>query len=372
MVPSIPAEVVYSVLDHLWDDPWTLFNCALTCRTWRDASRRLLKRWNGLQIFDFENLDRVSRLVNFRKTRHFYRDLGQLYLTDDKEKPFVHVFPLRLPGTLFPNVRLLRLSQLDWTSRRPHANIFSLTTAFASIIDLSVLNSRFGTFADLHKFIIAFRNVVALELNAIHVSSPTTLGLKYRDLSKVPRSPIKWLRLEALQLDTTVLVYNPRSEQPMLLNPILALCTTFTSITIIHMRRCTFRMWNDVHRFMSSFPCLQDVKMLDVSCDLSNRLFEPSREGDDPTMPKLERFVAHVGTALEGNRVLDWLTAGQSMRNLRTLSVGPCNTYAVGRTLRVIGRGLDNLNLQTVTLGGEPSLRDWRPPTHRLTYRSSG
>lgn len=353
MIPSLPAEIVYGILDHLWGDPWSLFNCALTCRTRRDASRRLLKRWNGLQIFDFENLERVSRLVNFRKTRHFYRDLNQLYITDDKEKPFVHVFPLRLPGTLFPNVRLLRLSHIDWTSRRPHANIFSLTTAFASIIDLSVTNSRFGAFADFHKFIVAFRNAVALELDAVHVSSPITLGLKYRDPLKAPRSPIKWLRLEALHFDTTAPVYNSGTEQPVFLNPILALCSTFTSVTILHMRRCTFRTWDDMYRFIPSFPRLRDVKMLDVDCGYSNHLFEQPFTSNDPIMLELEKFVAHVGMALEGDGLLIWLAANQPMRNLRTLSVGPCNTYLIGHTLRALGSNLDSLNLQTETVEGQ-------------------
>lgn len=353
MPPSLPAEVVYSILDHLWGDPWALFNCALTCRTWRDGSRRLLKRRHGLQIFDFENLERVSRLVNFKKTRHFYHNLNQLNITDDREKPFVHILPLRLPGSLFPNVKLLRLSQVDWTSRRPHTSVFSLATAFTSIIDLSVLTCRFGSLADLHKFITAFRNVVALELHAIHISSPITLGARYWDPPKPSRSPVKWLRLEALRFNNMVPVYNPGIEQSMVLNPIFALCTTFTSVTIIHIRRCKFRTCGDLQRFIQSFPRLLDVKIFDVRYDLDAHRFVAPLASDTPATPELQRFAAHVKAPSEGDRLLEWLAASQSISSLQTLFMSPCNTSMVGRSLRVLGRSLDSLDLRTTATEGD-------------------
>ena len=93
--------------------------------------------------------------------------------------------------------------------------------------------------------------------------------------------------------------------------------------------------------------------MLDVDCGYSNHLFEQPFTSTNPIMLELERFVAHVGMPLEGDGLLIWLAARQPMRNLRTLSVGPCNIYLIGRTLRALGSNLDSLNLQTETVEGQ-------------------
>ncbi|TFY62967.1 hypothetical protein EVJ58_g3530 [Rhodofomes roseus] len=264
--PTIPADLVYHILDHLWSDPWTLFNCALTCRTWRDASRRLLKRGHVLTINDFENLDRISRLLNNKKTRHFYRDLQQLYIADDKEKPFLHILPLRLPGSLLPNVRLLRLSNIDWTSRRPHSSTLAMTTAFAAVIDISIDGSRFGSSTDIRQFISAFRNLTALELDGVNILSPVA-GPRYLDLSKAACSPVKWLRMENLHLYAIPRGGSTAIAYLVFLNPILDLCSSFTSLSMLHIRRCTFGSFDDLRRFVCCFPRLRQLKMMDVGWD---------------------------------------------------------------------------------------------------------
>ncbi|KAH9932991.1 uncharacterized protein B0H18DRAFT_673635 [Fomitopsis serialis] len=348
MPPDIPADLVYNILDYLWSDPWTLFNCALTCRTWRDASRRLLKRGQGLSINNFENLDRISRLLNSKKTRHFYRDLRQLYITDDREKPFMHVLSLRLPGALLPNVRLLRLEQIDWTSRRPHSSTFALTTAFTSVVDLSITGSRFGSSADIRQFISAFRELKTLELANVSVLS-SAAGPRYLDLPRSARSPVKWLRLEVLRLDAL-----PQGGtlvgHPMFLNPILDLCSNFTLLVMLHIRKCTFRSFDDLRHFVSCFPQLGQLKMFDIVWDIASprRSTLPSILSEGPELPRLHTFVAKVASSVQGDRLLDWLVASLPNRSLESLDVNLCSTPLVGRTLRAVGGGLQRLVLHTV------------------------
>ncbi|KZT70022.1 hypothetical protein DAEQUDRAFT_765054 [Daedalea quercina L-15889] len=306
MVPSIPADLVYHVLDCLWSDPWALLNCALTCRTWRDASRRLLRRGRGLEINDSENLDRVSRLVNSRKTRHFFQNLEHLYIGDDKEKPFMHVLPLRLPGMLFPRVRILRLAQIDWATRRPHASTFILATSFASVVDLNISNSRFGTLADCRQLVSAFRNVDVLELDAITILT-SSAGPRYLDLAKGPRCPVKWLRLEALRLD--VIPEQNSTGAGQFLNPVLELCSSFALVTMLHIRKCTFRTFDDIRRFICWFPLLRNLKLMDIVWESPG----PRRStlpfvNEVPGIPRsLDTLVASVASPAHGDRLLEWL-----------------------------------------------------------------
>ena len=353
MVLCLPAEVVYDILDHLWGDPWTLFNCAFTCRTWQDASRRLLRRWDGLQILDFDNLDRVSRPVNFKKTRHFYRNINQLYITDNEEKPFVHRLPVtssRHPVSQCTNSPTIahRMGQSQATQHvlLPHHRVRVRHQPWCLEKPLRIF-SRPSQVRDGR-----VRNVSTLGLYAIHVSSPLILGPKYWNPSKASLSSatVKRLCLEALHFNSTVPVYSSKTAQPDLLNPILAfrLCATFTSVTIVHIRRCIFRCHDDLHHFIQSFARLRDVTIAQVYCDvLGTHRFVTPRANNVLAMPELEKLTANVGSPPEGDKLLDWLATIQSLHKLRTLLVSLCNTSVVGRTLRAIGHNLDRLSFQT-------------------------
>ena len=124
---------------------------------------------------------------------------------------------------------------------------------------------------------------------------------RYRDPTRVPQTPIKQLRLKAFYFDSEVTAYSSMIEQPIILNPIFALCATFTSVTILQIRRCTFRTHNDLRHFIQSFPRLRDVTMAHVHCDILRTgacQFGTQDTNNILAMPELVRFVAHVGSSL--------------------------------------------------------------------------
>ncbi|KAH9836272.1 uncharacterized protein C8Q71DRAFT_74463 [Rhodofomes roseus] len=235
-----------------------------------------------------------------------------------------------------------------------------MTTAFAAVIDISIDGSRFGSSADIRQFISAFRNLTALELDGVNILSPVA-GPRYLDLSKAACSPVKWLRMENLHLYAIPRGGSTAIAYLVFLNPILDLCSTFTSLSMLHIRRCTFGSFDDLRRFVCCFPRLRQLKMMDVGWDTTfpRRLTLPLLD-EGPGLLRLDTFHARVASYTHGDRLLQWLATSLPNHTLESLDIRPCSASLVGRTLRAIGGSLERLTLYTTASDGEnlPTLSD--------------
>ncbi|KAH9926132.1 uncharacterized protein B0H18DRAFT_954802 [Fomitopsis serialis] len=176
MPRALPAELTDFIIGFHWDDPLTLWSCALTCRTWRSASEYHLNAYHALDIKSVTDLTLLSKRFARPESRRFYRDIREMNILESHERPFVHIVPLCIPGSFVPRLDTLRI----WSLRRQglstgnqwHRSFFSLLSAYKSVTYLALTSSQFHNVEELRRIIKVLPALEEIELTGVDFPHP--------------------------------------------------------------------------------------------------------------------------------------------------------------------------------------------------------
>ncbi|KAI0935124.1 hypothetical protein AcV7_004018 [Taiwanofungus camphoratus] len=147
MVPYLPPEVTDYIINFLWYDFRTLYNCALVCHAWLPCSRFHLR--SPLIIHNRSHFDDVVDDILHNQQLWPYFDLIQrLTVFEDRQKPYAHVVP-HLFAPRMSKLTGLAFFYVDWCNQtRPHPSFFHLIALFTSVTYLHLYSCTFSTFGD--------------------------------------------------------------------------------------------------------------------------------------------------------------------------------------------------------------------------------
>ena len=122
---TLPSQEVYEhILDFLWDDPITLARCCMVCRRFRSVALQHLTDFSDPTLCGTETLVQSAHALKAKQHWTFSKRTFCLDIHEDPRRPFVHLFPLLLPGCHVQGTTYLHIEGMDWSSRRLHNSFF--------------------------------------------------------------------------------------------------------------------------------------------------------------------------------------------------------------------------------------------------------
>ena len=337
---TLPDELVHHILEYLWNDVWSLFNCSLACRRFYHSpicARRLRKPGNAVHIRGHEDLDFIARAMSSKRSRRFFEqdDITAFIIEDVPQRPLAHVVPLRIAATHVPQVRNLHLRRVNWATHRPHATFFLRLAHFDSVTLLELIDCRFSSPDDLRRLTNALPSLVTLRLNSIYCDSSS------------PCDPIPYGRQSVRELHLRPVGNEPYDES------FLAVCRRFSNLTDLVAQIECFGAFHNVRHFIEGFP---DITALTLSsgseyeCDMNSYV---DGHVDGPLLSPAAAFpLSLVSLCLyemaqgQMSQVLAWMVRSRSVRTLEYLRIDPAVAQGVlGRAIEcVVQMSGDTLN----------------------------
>ncbi|GBE89314.1 hypothetical protein SCP_1503220 [Sparassis crispa] len=157
-MPRIPLEVAELIIDYLWDDWFSLHNCADAYHAWLPrAQHHLFAQKHIVSQGQFEAFVRASDDPFSKDDLHLdaVRTLnlsGWVSRTETSSKArtvWMYQAPLRL-GRMLPAVQTLNLSLLNWSGITPPPD--HLAVGFATFHNVVKLELTYCTFRDVFQF----------------------------------------------------------------------------------------------------------------------------------------------------------------------------------------------------------------------------
>lgn len=159
----IPPELILMIIDNLEDDKKAISACSLVSRDWLDIARTALfrkLRFNAEAIAFDEKL--ISFIQFFGSTLHTARYVDSLSITTPatEERNFkpgrFTTAHLKAIVPIFPNLRALSLTRIDWRATEPHQmdKIQTLRLTTVSSQDCEHWLNLVWTFPNLRQLII--------------------------------------------------------------------------------------------------------------------------------------------------------------------------------------------------------------------------
>ncbi|KZT08160.1 uncharacterized protein LAESUDRAFT_78696 [Laetiporus sulphureus 93-53] len=165
-LPQLPIEVWENVIDHLWNDQWTLRRCRLVCRAWYSPSRFHLDQWvdinNGVQgVKAYARM--LKQTPELSKRAREMSILGSMYAGENR---LVDLSALSMAAILLarklPRLDLLKIRNTEWKPWTMHIDIFLHLSAF-SVTRLDLHGVTFPSITVFGRLVCALRGLVELE-----------------------------------------------------------------------------------------------------------------------------------------------------------------------------------------------------------------
>ncbi|TFY62317.1 hypothetical protein EVJ58_g3933 [Rhodofomes roseus] len=206
--PRFPQELFERICEFLWDEPVQLaVSCTRICPAWYHAARRLLPlpEWK-ITCRTREALQDHAHTLISRRNAPYRKRFKSLWIYDNASKPFAHVWPMFIPGSMLPELWSAHLVNLDWSTKMPHDSFFIHLSSYTSVLNLQMYHCRFRSLPDLRRVINALPNLMSLELYKVTLQHPLRPGLVPDYIALRARSH----KLESVDLYGS----NPRLEYP--------------------------------------------------------------------------------------------------------------------------------------------------------------
>ncbi|EPT01890.1 hypothetical protein FOMPIDRAFT_1048482 [Fomitopsis schrenkii] len=95
-----------------------------------------------------------------------------LRLQEDASSPYLHTFPMLVPGTLFPNGHNMHITDVDWATQvTPHRDFFAYLSFFASVHSLTLEQCSFRAINQLYKLVAFLPSLTGLRLDGVRLAS---------------------------------------------------------------------------------------------------------------------------------------------------------------------------------------------------------
>ena len=335
---TLPDELVHYILEYLWDDIWSLFNCSLVCRRFYQSpicARRLRKPGNAVHIRGHEDLDFVARAMASKRSRRFFEqdDITAVIVEDVPHRPLAHVVPLRIAAAHVPRMTNLHLRRINWARHRPHAVFFLRLAHFDSVTLLELIDCRFSSPDDLHRLTTALPSLTTLRLSGILCDS-----ISFRDHSSYKQQSIRELYLRP--------VGNKAYD-----DSVLAVCRRYASLNVLVTEIECFRAFRPLQHFIEGFPDLAALTLsskgdCDIGMTLDDYVEGPSLSYRTALPLALVSLCLYELSSERMHQILAWMASSRSVCALEYLRIDPATEAGTlgGAIERIVEMSGDTLN----------------------------
>ena len=190
-LPTLPQELTERAVDYLWDEPLDLVSCSLVCRAWYHATKHHLA--DAADIKSNVALRSLAHILVGKRMPCYGQIFSWLILREDTANPYLHTFPILIPGSFCPNVRDLNIVDINWAAEvSPHCDFFTYLTFYTSVLFLRLARCHFRNANQLHKLVQSLPNLHSLSLDRVTLASEsgfdTSWGIARR--SALARGPL--------------------------------------------------------------------------------------------------------------------------------------------------------------------------------------
>lgn len=283
-----PQELIDRICEFLRLDPFTLLRCRLVCHAWYHAAVRVapnMAAW--LQLRNRAALDDYAHMLLSNNNRSFGKRFDELAIWENPRKPFIHTWPMRIPGYLLPRVKVLELHDFDGAATRPHDLFFHFLSYYTSITALKIEQCRFRSMTELRRISNALPGLQDLFLTDITLQHPLVPSLVSRRY--IPRSRNKLKKL-SLRCSTSESGAHAREHRQLLAD----ICTTYSGSCVkeleLNLNYCS--SLSHLHQILCHFP---ELSRLSLQHAFGSRV-EPASAADvalyttQPPNPSLSHF----------------------------------------------------------------------------------
>jgi len=183
--PRFPQELIDRICEFLQYDPFTLTRCRLVCHAWYHAAQHIF--WPiYLKLSTREAWDDCAHMLLSNDNRPYGKKFASLSITEDPRKPFIRVFPMRIPGYFLPQVTSLEIVDFDCAVTRPHDLFFRFLSYYTSITRLEITRCCFRSIAEVRRISNALPSLEQLVLHSgITLQHPLALNSVARSAPSV-------------------------------------------------------------------------------------------------------------------------------------------------------------------------------------------
>ncbi|KZT69950.1 hypothetical protein DAEQUDRAFT_810969 [Daedalea quercina L-15889] len=350
MAPTLPHELVDYILEFLWDDIRTLFNCSLTCHRYRGSPMcrhfRGIKPTNIIYIHNRRDLDFVSRVLSSKRTRRFYEQDNITYIAigDNPHKPFAHTVPLRISPSHLPDLDVIEIFSTDWVACRPHPSFFLRLAHFVSVTRLGLYHCRFHFALELRQLTDALPNLTTLHLIDMTCDQ---VAIRMQPSHCRHRQTLKELYIPSISVDA----YG---------SALLGICASYSTVTQLHVYAQCFHSFGHFQTFIRSFPFLTKLSVSSEP-NRSPKYLMPvdgthiSRQSSKAMLPpfSLTSCNAYGLSPAFAEQMFAWLAGSLSISILESFTMHPAEdpTSACGHTIgQLLEKARNTLKTIHITL----------------------
>lgn len=321
-----------------------LARCCLVCTALYHSARRILMR-TALTVDNREVLHAYARIFLSKRNRPFGSVIRQLKLSDDPHKPFAHVWPMLIPGSVLPRVESLHLIGVDWAAMRPNGMFFDRYLGYyTGIKQLHINRCRFRSAAELRRLIKALPNLEFVQVLSITVKhAPVPPSLDSRSMIET-RDKLKTISLFG---DLTMPRDIGGARRIALRQSVLNMCAAFSSVVDLRLYLRYFSSFAHLESFLCHFPSL-DALQLSGSFEphagpLSDDVFASLIHVVRPSHPSLSSFGLLLVPVTCAEQVLQLVSTSQACSKLDGMSLRLTGTPSAelvqdtAHTLRMCG-----------------------------------
>ncbi|KAH9842558.1 uncharacterized protein C8Q71DRAFT_208436 [Rhodofomes roseus] len=171
----LPPELTDHIIDFAWDDPPTLWSCALTCRAWRIRSELRLRDFDGIELNSVADLNVLTERIARPGSRRFLTPIRYLFASEDPERPFIHIIPLCIPGMFVPRLQTITFADLgrleSATTMNLHHSFFTLLASYKSVTRLCIQGGCLRE-TDLRRIVEALPSLKDVDILSLNFVRP--------------------------------------------------------------------------------------------------------------------------------------------------------------------------------------------------------
>ncbi|EPS94460.1 hypothetical protein FOMPIDRAFT_1055069 [Fomitopsis schrenkii] len=255
-----------------------------------------------------------------------------LILSENASSPYVHTFPMLVPGSLCPNVGSLHIMNIDWAAQvTPHREFFAYLSFYVSIQELGLTQCCFRSIEQLNKLADSLPSLDTLRLHSIQLASGSDIQVGHigstgsRDFSSARRTSPRRLRLKESEIHAD----STEGSTPMCAHrALLSFAAPGSPLVRLTLDVRYFSSLQVLERFLVAFPALSHLLLeRDSTLFTSSRLPEPSpgacNDGGrkQTRMPALREIVVRYMHSALAAHLLVWISTIWPCNNVEELTV---------------------------------------------------
>ncbi|EPT01914.1 hypothetical protein FOMPIDRAFT_1048506 [Fomitopsis schrenkii] len=308
-LPTFPHELTERIVDFLWDEPLDIVRCLLVCHAWYHAARHHVNDVGSIR--SNTALRSLAHILVGKRMPRYGKIIFTLSLSEHASSPYVHTFPMLVPGSLCPNVDRLDITNIDWAAQvTPHREFFAYLSFYTSIRELTLARCRFRSIEQLNKLVDSLPSLDTLRLHRIRLA---------------PGSDIQMGHIGSTSLDSS----SARRSTPMCAHrALLSLAAPGSPLVRLALDVRYFSSLQVLERILVALPALTHLSLeRDPTWFTSSQLPEPSPGAcnvggrKQTRMPALREIALRYIHSASAAHLLVWISTIWPCNNVEDLTV---------------------------------------------------